>query len=149
MDIKSDKFLPDISRILKKKYSKKEIPWIKMAILEALKSTHRCKHGCVIVNNNKIVGKGHNRCLGKKNGLKTYHAEKVALKRCDNKNLRGASMYIIRLNLEFYNICQRTNDLSNFTGVSIFEPSKPCIKCQHMITKYQKRHNLTTIYYSI
>ena len=134
--------------ILSKSFNKKKIPWIIIAILEALKSDHRCKHGCVIVNKNKLVGKGHNRCLGAKNGLRTYHAEKVALTKSNNKDLRGANMYVVRLNSDFYNFCKNYDSKFNINNHNIFECSKPCCKCQKMLIKFQDKYGLDTIYYS-
>ena len=145
---KLQKIIEKITPILEKSINKKRIPWILVAVLEALKSDHRCKHGCVIVNKNKIVGKGHNRCLGEKNGLKTYHAEKVALIKSNNKKLRGANMYVVRLNSNFYNLCQQHGNIEDFEGDSILESSKPCSRCQQMLSKFQDKYGLETVFHS-
>lgn len=136
-------------------YSKKKSNYIFNAIIEALKSNCRCKHGCIIVKNNKIVGRGFNKALGEGTGLKTHHAERMAILNCDKKNLNGADLYVIRLNM--YNFC-KYKIINNQNYIMIFQKiklsniimiSKPCKRCDAMIKKYMNKYKIRNIYYSI
>ena len=58
--------------------------WIGLASEEAAKSQHHHQHGCVIVKNGSIVGRGYNngRCRHRgnlTNGCTTCHAEAAAI----------------------------------------------------------------------
>lgn len=64
--------------------SSSQIKWISVAAEEAAKSHHHHQHGCVIVKNGAIVGRGYNngRCRQKSNitnGCATCHAEAAAI----------------------------------------------------------------------
>ena len=116
-----------------------------MAIKIAKKSSHRCKHGAIIVKDGKIVSRGFNRCLGVKCGLQTYHAERMALFNCEKRDLKDADLYVIRLNLK---IDYDSIDLSRVRFSSVFENSKPCPKCTPMIVKCMDKYGLRKVYYS-
>jgi deoxycytidylate deaminase len=89
----------------------------------ALLSPMQHKHGCVIVNRNKITGTGFN----------TYgpacsrHAEKCAMLSAmsGNPNLDSSVMYVVRI---------APGDYGN-----TFKYSKPCEGCQKMIDKTKIR----------
>lgn len=64
--------------------SSSQSKWIDVAIEEAIKSKHNQRHGCVIVKNGSIVGRGYNngRCRHRDNltnGCTTCHAEAAAI----------------------------------------------------------------------
>jgi deoxycytidylate deaminase len=48
----------------------------------AQKASYQYRHGAIIIKNGKIVSSGYNRPLGMKCGLASYHAEKMAISRC-------------------------------------------------------------------
>ena len=64
--------------------SRSQIKWINAAAEQAKKSKHNQQHGCVIVKNGAIVGRGYNngRCRHRRNltnGCTTCHAEAAAI----------------------------------------------------------------------
>ena len=103
---------------------------IQQAIEQARKSNLRCKHGAIIVKNNKIVSRGYNRYLyyyGDK-VTSSIHAEVDAIRNCYPKsNLNGAVLYVIRV---------------RFDGTTTI--SKPCKGCYNAISKT----GLSGVYYS-
>ena len=114
--------------------------YISEAISLALKSDMTQKHGCIIVKNSNIVGRGYNRFVGYdkygssyKNNVKSIHAEAAAINDCKRSDLRGASMYVIRYH----------------DGTDILNNSKPCTKCTKMIKSCMKKHGLKAVYYSV
>ena len=67
--------------------SKKKNYYIFLAIKEAFKSVCRCKHGCVVVNKNKIVGSGYNKALSYVNEELNIKKFKEVLERADIKKI--------------------------------------------------------------
>lgn len=103
------------------------------AIKEALKSTHKMRHGCVIFKNSHIISTGYNG-LRHTNRLDpkylkwkgSLHAEQRAIIYATKPLLR-TSILVIRLN-------QKAELMY----------SKPCIVCQTLL----KEVGITKIYYS-
>ena len=57
-------------------------------------------------------------------------------------------MYVVRVNSEFYNFCQHNGNIEEYDGDSILESSKPCSRCQQMLSKFQDKHGLETVFHS-
>jgi deoxycytidylate deaminase len=122
------KFLENIICICRKPSLQQNV-FIQEAEKLALKSLVIKRHGCVIVQNNKIVGKGYNKLLEKnKNSMKTLHAEVSALNDIKKNNiiLKQADIYIVRIS----------------TDGTLFRISSPCINCQNHIKKFQGIKNI-------
>ncbi len=131
-----------------RKFRNKDYVYVKEAINSALKSNMRTKHGCVIVNNGKIISKGFNRSLGSNKyqsrdfsqdktvsqGRYSIHAEQDALRNSDPKKLDGAKLYVIRLG------CGEKNPF--------FMNSYPCARCSYIIKKFSEKHGLKQVIYS-
>ena len=119
---------------------------VQQAIEQAWKSTMLCKHGAVIIKNNKIISRGYNRHLyyygGHPQGpqghrssftrgrcvTNSIHAEVDALRKCYPKsNLNGAVLYVVRVRYD------------GSTAIS-----KPCKGCSRAISK----SNLSGVYCS-
>lgn len=103
------------------------------------------KHGCVIIDNKgDIISTGVNKAkihvnLNKfkkfnKNNKISCHAEEDALRNVDIRKLKGAKLYVIRLNY--------TTPYPRFTD------SKPCNKCTCIIESCMKKYGLKVVYYS-
>ena len=99
----------------------------------AKKVTLKSKHAAAIVNKNKIVSIGYNRTIPKNKGYYTIHAERSALTKCNHRDLKGASLYVIRIN--------KSHDKVML--------SKPCPMCSSLINSFKRKYKLKTIYYSI
>ena len=119
--------------------NKRKKYYIQQAIKEALKSSQRCKHGCVVVHKNKVISRGYNKAMGSKKGLKTYHAEFIALKNLNKQNTRSftrMSMYVVRVfkqrNNHDYSLCL----------------SRPCLKCTKMLNRKKNRTKIKQVFYS-
>jgi tRNA(Arg) A34 adenosine deaminase TadA len=64
--------------------SSSQLKWINVAVEEATKSQHQHQHGCVIIKNGAIVGRGYNNSRSRHkrnitNGCATCHAEAAAI----------------------------------------------------------------------
>tara|TARA_Y100000389_G_scaffold128022_3_gene125406 strand:- start:1734 stop:2165 length:432 start_codon:yes stop_codon:yes gene_type:complete len=117
-----------------KKPSNKQCFYIEEARKLALKSTVLKKHGCVIVQDNKIIASGYNKHIAfngvirklydSYNGFVTIHAEVDALNQIKKNNIKltSAHMYIVRI----------PND-DNYEN---FKMSCPCQNCQNYINKF-------------
>ena len=99
----------------------------------AKKVTLKSKHAAAIVKKNKIVSVGYNYKIPKNKGYYTVHAERSALTNCNQKELKGASLYVIRLNKSNQKILL----------------SKPCPMCLSLINTFNRKYKLKTTYYSI
>ena len=123
------------------KLNKENISYICEAMIEAKKSDVRCKHGCVIVKNGKIIAKGHNRHRGYDkygkalvNQSATIHAEADAINSCGNKNkLCNADLYVVRIDV------RHEKPVLN---------SKPCHNCSQLIISCMENYGLRNAYYS-
>ena len=106
----------------------------------AQKSTVVKKHGCVIVQNNKIIARGYNKHMPigsivckkfKPNDpfhpFSTIHAEVDALNQIKKKNIKleNAQMYVVRI----------PNNICSFCG-NDFLLSMPCDNCRNYINKF-------------
>lgn len=115
----------------------------------AEKSDMRSKHGCVIVKGGKVISHGFNyyyteSCIydkkligsSRKNVRLSRHAEEDALRNCDRRLMKGATLYVIRWgcgvpeNKEYLN-------------------SAPCVRCKECILTCIDKHGLKEAYYSI
>ena len=99
----------------------------------AKKVSLKSKHAAAVVNKNKIVSIGHNYELPKNKGYYTIHAERSALMKCDQKLLKGSSLYVIRLNKTGTHLCL----------------SKPCTMCCSLINTFKNKYKMKMVYYSI
>ncbi len=101
----------------------------------------RCKHGCVIVKNGKIIARGYNKYMGYNKygtGLKdqrrTIHADSDAINNINNRNkLKDADLYVVRYNIH--------------TGSASY--SEPCHICKQIISSCMTRYGLRNAYYSV
>lgn len=119
------------------------IYYLFIASIEAKKSPLRCKHGCIIVKGNTIIGKGYNKYntynrygVIIQDNIKTKHAETEALYDCilqnKKKDLKNADLYVVRFDINNNKILY----------------SKPCSNCSNIINKYIEKFGLRYIYYS-
>lgn len=124
-----------------KKTKKIKQSYIKVAMEEALKSRLTSKHGAIIINQGKIIGKGHNRYSYTPHrgfaGRLSLHAEIDALNNVGRRQkLNGAIMYVIRLGF----------DLDN--GKIELRYSAPCRECSKKIRKCMQKYGLACVYFS-
>jgi len=113
-------------------------------IKQAKKSDMRSKHAAIIINKGRIISTGHNQTY---HSIKRYisnnktsrplsrHAEEDALRRVDRRNLKGATLYVIRFGMHHHN--------------QPFMNSKPCKRCMASIHKMMREDGLRRIFYSI
>ena len=116
--------------------------FIDVAIEEALNSKLKNRHGCVIVCDGNIIGKGcneyrkdghylsYNNC----HGTRTKHAEMVAIKEVHSKGLKKklkkATLIVVRLPNTYDSGHIHHTDCQN---------SKPCSECHKVIKKWNIR----------
>jgi len=119
--------------------SKDQLSYIYKAIEESLKSPLRCKHGCVIVKDKRIVAFGYNKYRGYNrhgtshvNHRRSIHAEEDAINSCRKRDLKDAELYVVRFNIN-------SNETSN---------SKPCHNCKKIINFCIRKYGLKCAYYS-
>jgi len=73
--------------------------YIDEAIKEAKKSCMVKKHGCIIIKNNKIIGKGYNEYIKGMNNIYSIHAEKKAILNAKkNNDIKNSVLYVVRIN---------------------------------------------------
>jgi deoxycytidylate deaminase len=99
------------------------------------------KYGCVIAKRGHIISTGYNNYkLTPFSGIYATHAEIDALNNCKNKNmLKGASMYIVRINNKNGGPRGKYNVLSG----------KPCNECYIKLNKMITKYGLKNVYYTI
>lgn len=120
-----------------------------MACIEALKSNMTSKHGCVIRQRNKVIGKGHNKLLLKygdfnsnvKN-IRSVHAEMDALSNSDVNKLQGAIVYVVRIKSSSTE--ETINDIDNIHLITC--NSEPCKNCSRILNKKFNSYNITLYY---
>jgi deoxycytidylate deaminase len=112
---------------------KKHQKFIDAAIDEALKSSMRFKHGCVISFHNNIIAKGHNYRKSRVVGF-SIHAEEAAVNELITRKWAGS---VKRQNLHLYVVRVRKN--GNVCN------SKPCRMCSKRIYQIQC---ISKIFYS-
>jgi len=118
-----------------------KIPWVELAIKEALKSTYKngignmVRVGAVVFNKKQVISSGHNygnRSLSRSHNrkfrkfLNSIHAEVDAIIRA-RTNLKGASIVVVRID--------RSNNL---------RLSKPCEYCE----AYIRHVGIRNVFYS-
>lgn len=104
--------------------SKRDRSYLSVARYCATKSTARNTHGAVIVKGGRVLGTGWNKnrnhpAVVSPEHIKTecsYHAEEVAIREAGEDNVRGAIIYVARVN-------KNGED----------RDSKPCPKCAALI----------------
>lgn len=94
-------------------------------------------HQAMIVNRNKVLAVAHNSVGSRSRGCGysdlSIHAERAVVKKLGNTSLlRGATMYVIRLN--------KMDELRN---------SKPCADCEIFLQKCMKQYGLRKVVYSV
>lgn len=124
-------------RIMKKKH----INYFNIASIDAQKSNMHKNFGAVIVNNNKIIGIGHNHSIDyytrshnyiskERKILQNIHAEHDAIldaiKRGNKKLIPMSDIYISRI----------YNDYDSYDEFN-FQTSHPCENCRKLIEKYK------------
>ena len=112
--------------------------YINMALEEAKKSpVYQSKHGCIIIKDGHVISVGHNDYQKTPlSGFFTTHAEVSALMNLGDMNaLRGADMYVVRLN----------RDSKNMLKVRY---SEPCSECRKKLLKCMRVYGLRNVYYS-
>lgn len=108
------------------KLSKKDMAYLSVARYFATKSTARKTHGCVVVKGGRVLGTGWNKnrnspSIVSPEHIKTdcsFHAEEVAIRDAGEDNIRGAVIYVARVN-------KYGNDRN----------SKPCPRCSFLINR--------------
>ena len=99
----------------------------------AKKGSMRCKHAAAVVSRKgTILSTGYNYISHRKS--KSIHAERDALLKCNPRELKGKSLYVIRISRTKQDKCLL---------------SLPCKKCQSLIRSYQTKYNLKNVYYSV
>lgn len=106
--------------------SNRDRSYLSVARYLATKSIARNTHGAIIVKGGRVMGAGYNKnrnspLIVSPEHIKTdcsYHAEEVAIREAGEDNVRGAIIYVARVNK---NGCDRD--------------SKPCEKCAILIKK--------------
>lgn len=106
--------------------SKKDVAYLSVARYLATKSKARKTHGCVVVKGGRVLGTGWNKnrnspSIVSPEHIKTdcsFHAEEVAIRDAGEDNVRGAVIYVARIN-------KYGND----------RDSKPCPRCSILIGK--------------
>ena len=99
----------------------------------AKKGSLKSKHAAAVVFKNKIVSIGYNYQIPKNKGYYTVHAERAALMKCNQKLLKGSSLYVIRINKKGNRYCL----------------SKPCPMCTSLINTFVNKYKMKQVYYSI
>ena len=111
--------------------------YIQEAIAEAKKATMRFQHGCVIVHNERIISRGHNRGV-KTHNMYSVHAEIAAIENMTRNRIKleATTMYVVRINSKDMN----KDDIHTRTMNS--RPCDNCMKCieHHKIKKCYFTH---------
>lgn len=106
--------------------SKRDRSYLSVARYLATKSEARNTHGAIIVKGGRVMGTGFNKnrnhpTVVSPEHIKTdcsYHAEEVAIREAGEDNVKGAIIYVARVN-------KNGQD----------RDSKPCAKCASLIEK--------------
>lgn len=113
---------------------------INILVTHAKKSDMRDKHAAILMNKGRVIGAGHNQ---PHNSIKRYikkekslplsrHAEEDVFRSVNHRDLRGATLYVIRWSAD-----------KNFMN------SRPCKRCSASIQKMMRKNGLRRIFYSI
>lgn len=106
--------------------SNRDRAYLSVARYCAAKSVARNTHGAVVVKGGRVLSTGWNKnrnhpAIVSPEHIKTdcsYHAEEVAIKEAGEENVRGAIIYVARVNKNGHD-----------------RDSKPCSKCASLIEK--------------
>lgn len=106
--------------------SNRDNAYLSVARYLASKSSARKTHGAVVVKGGRVLGTGFNKvrnhpAIVSPEHIKTdcsYHAEEVAIREAGESNVKGAIIYVARVN-------RHGND----------RDSKPCPKCSALIDR--------------
>lgn len=106
--------------------SKKDRSYLSVARYMATKSKSRNTHGALVVKGGRVLGSGFNKdrnhpTIVSPEHIKTecsFHAEEVAIKEAGENNVRGAVIYVARVNRQGQD-----------------RDSKPCSRCSNLIEK--------------
>jgi deoxycytidylate deaminase len=106
--------------------SKRDKAYLSVARYCATKSSARYTHGAVVVKGGRVMGVGWNKtrnhpAIVSPEHIKTdcsYHAEEVAIREAGEDSVKGAIIYVARIN-------RHGND----------RDSKPCPKCSALIDR--------------
>lgn len=106
--------------------SKRDRSYLSVARYCATKSIARNTHGAVVVKGGRVLGTGWNKNRNNPQIVSpehiksdcSYHAEEVAIREAGEDNVKGAIIYVARVN-------RHGND----------RDSKPCSKCATLIEK--------------
>lgn len=106
--------------------SKKDRAYLSVARYFATKSEARNTHGAVVVKGGRVLGTGFNKnrnhpAIVSPEHIKTdcsYHAEEIAIREAGEGNVKGAIIYVARVN-------RHGSD----------RESKPCAKCSALIDR--------------
>ena len=106
--------------------SKRDRSYLSVARYLASKSIARNTHGAIVVKGGRVMGTGWNKNrnhpkIVSPEHIKTdcsYHAEEVAIREAGEDNVRGAIIYVARVNKNGHD-----------------RDSKPCPKCSLLIEK--------------
>jgi deoxycytidylate deaminase len=106
--------------------SKRDKSYLSVARYFAAKSSARNTHGAVVVKGGRVLGTGYNKNRNNPNivspeHIKTdcsFHAEEVAIRDAGEDNIKGAIIYVARVN-------RHGND----------RDSKPCPRCSRLIER--------------
>jgi deoxycytidylate deaminase len=99
-------------------------------------------HIAVIMKRGKILSYATNQLASRSSGAssrgsQTYiHAEKNVLRNISKKDLRGSSMYVMRL--------KQLPD-----GTSQYQYSQPCPECEVLLKKCINKYGLTSVYFTV
>lgn len=113
------------------------------AIIEAHKSPLYQKHGCVIVYNGNIIGRGYNKYKrsgygykrGMVNGSRTLHAEVCAIMDAfKNYTMKQWKKVIVKCVLIVVRLPTRYNNINDVTKEDCMS-SAPCENCESTIKK--------------
>lgn len=106
--------------------SKKDQSYLSVARYLATKSSARNTHGAIIVKGGRVLSAGYNKNrnhpkIVSPEHIKTkcsFHAEEVAIREAGEGNLRGAIIYVARVNRQ-----------------GLDRDSKPCSRCSALIKR--------------
>lgn len=101
----------------------------KIAVRESLKSSYFYKLGAVLVNKNKVIGKGRNKVASGTRSLHIIHAEHDCLRKADKRKIKGSVLFVCRIT----------------TGNKQLALAKPCELCQRRLRK----NGVRVVYYSL
>ena len=118
--------------------SKKHDYFCQEAVKLATKSTMHQKHGCVIIQNNNIIGRGFNYYAKFMEHKYSIHAEVSAINDAKKNKIaiENAIMYVVRI---------KNSDIHNNYDLIETKQSQPCTDCLKCIQNYK----INKVFFSI